>query len=66
MCSARLWFVLLTLLPMPSYLSLFVRVREKLEELLEDLVMERDAIGDAMAFCLEHADAAEEVRPLCT
>lgn len=51
---------------MPSYLSLFVRVREKLEELLEDLVMERDAIGDAMAFCLEHADAAEEVRPLCT
>lgn len=30
--------------------------------MLEELIIDRDAIGDAMVFCLNHADAAEDVR----
>ncbi|XP_028839203.1 U2 snRNP-associated SURP motif-containing protein-like isoform X2 [Denticeps clupeoides] len=35
--------------------------REKLETLLRSLTPRRDEIGDAMLFCLERAEAAEEV-----
>lgn len=35
--------------------------REKLEDVLRNLLPEKPKIGDAMVFCLEHADAAEEV-----
>lgn len=35
--------------------------REELEDVLRNLMPEKPKIGDAMVFCLEHADAAEEV-----
>ncbi|KAJ7996644.1 hypothetical protein DPEC_G00239180 [Dallia pectoralis] len=35
--------------------------REKLEELLRGLTPRRDEVGDLMVFCLERAEAAEEV-----
>lgn len=37
------------------------RRREQLEDILRELVPEKPKIGDAMVFCLDHADAAEEV-----
>lgn len=30
--------------------------------MLDDLIMERPLIGEAMFFCINHADAAEDVR----
>lgn len=47
--------------PRLVFLSPRRRAKEKLEAILDGLVMEQDEIGDAMLFCLEHADAAEEV-----
>lgn len=35
--------------------------REKLEEILRNLTPERTKISEAMVFCIDHADAAEEV-----
>ncbi|XP_074604810.1 U2 snRNP-associated SURP motif-containing protein isoform X2 [Brevipalpus obovatus] len=35
--------------------------REKLEEILRNLTPERAKISEAMVFCIDHADAAEEV-----
>ncbi|XP_035288218.1 U2 snRNP-associated SURP motif-containing protein-like [Anguilla anguilla] len=35
--------------------------REKLEDILRALAPRREEVGDAMAFCLERAEAAEEV-----
>lgn len=35
--------------------------RDRLEDMLRDLTPERSKIGDAMVWCLEHADAAEEI-----
>jgi len=35
--------------------------RDRLEDLLRELTPERNKIGDAMVWCLEHAEAAEEI-----
>ena len=38
------------------------RHREELEELLRNITMERKSILDALVWCMEHADGAQEVR----
>lgn len=35
--------------------------RDRLEELIRHLTPERSRIGDAMIFCIEHAEAADEI-----
>lgn len=35
--------------------------RDRLEDLIRQLTPERSKIGDAMIFCIEHADAADEI-----
>jgi hypothetical protein len=35
--------------------------RDRLEDMLRNLTPERTKIGDAMVWCLDHADSAEEV-----
>ncbi|XP_045199321.2 U2 snRNP-associated SURP motif-containing protein-like isoform X2 [Mercenaria mercenaria] len=35
--------------------------RDRLEDMLRDLTPERQKVGDAMVWCLDHADSAEEV-----
>jgi len=35
--------------------------RDKLEDMLRDLTAQREKVGDAMVWCLEHADSAEEI-----
>ena len=35
--------------------------RDRLEDMLRDLSPERSKIGDAMVWCLEHAESAEEI-----
>lgn len=37
------------------------RQRDRLEDLIHYLTPERTKIGDAMIFCIEHADAADEI-----
>lgn len=37
------------------------RQRDRLEYLIHYLTPERSKIGDAMIFCIEHADAADEI-----
>lgn len=37
------------------------RQRDRLEDLIHYLTPERSRIGDAMIFCIEHADAADEI-----
>lgn len=37
------------------------RQRDRLEDLIRHLTPERSKIGDAMIFCIEHADAADEI-----
>lgn len=38
-----------------------LRQRDRLEYLLRHLTPERARIGDAMIFCIEHAEAADEI-----
>ena len=38
-----------------------LRQRDRLEDMLRSLTPERIPIGEAMVFCVEHADAAEEI-----
>ena len=35
--------------------------RDRLEDMLRELTPERAKVGDAMVWCLEHAESAEEV-----
>jgi len=35
--------------------------RDRLEDLIRHLTPERSKIGDAMIFCIEHAEAADEI-----
>ena len=37
------------------------RQRDRLEDLIRNLTPERTKIGNAMIFCIEHADAADEI-----
>lgn len=37
------------------------RQRDRLEDLIRHLTPERSRIGDCMIFCIEHADAADEI-----
>ena len=46
--------------PPPNY-----RQRDKLEDMLRSLTVERETIGNCMFWCLSHADAAQEVILLC-
>jgi U2-associated protein SR140 len=39
----------------------FSSQRDRLEDLIRHLTPERAKIGDAMIFCIEHADAADEI-----
>lgn len=41
--------------------QLFDRQRDRLEDLIRHLTPERSKIGDCMVFCIEHADAADEI-----
>jgi len=41
--------------------NLSSRQRDKLEDTLRGLTLERPKVADAMLWCLEHADAAEEI-----
>ncbi|XP_052873211.1 U2 snRNP-associated SURP motif-containing protein [Anopheles cruzii] len=41
--------------------NLSIAQRNRLEDLIRHLTPERQRIGDAMIFCIEHADAAEEI-----
>ena len=40
---------------------IFRRDRDRLDTLLRNLTLEREAIGDGMYFAVRHADAADEV-----
>ena len=40
---------------------IFCRQRDRLEDLLRELTPERVKIGDAMVWCLDHAESAEEI-----
>lgn len=40
---------------------LLCRQRDRLEDLIRHLTPERSKIGDCMVFCIEHADAADEI-----
>lgn len=48
-------------LPEPNKGQLSVAQRNRLEDLLRRLTPERTKIADAMIFCIEHADAADEI-----
>jgi U2-associated protein SR140 len=48
-------------LPEPNKGQLSVAQRNRLEDLLRHLTPERNKIADAMIFCIEHADAADEI-----
>lgn len=37
------------------------RQRDRLEDLIRHLTPERSKIGDCMIFCIEHAEAADEI-----
>ena len=37
------------------------RQRDRLEDMLRNLTPERTKVGDAMVWCLDHADNSEEV-----
>jgi len=43
------------------YSLFFHSQRDRLEDTLRELTPERSKVGDAMIWCLDHADAAEEV-----
>lgn len=49
---------------LPSFLKMWnwnFRQRDKLEEILRGLTPRKNDIGDAMVFCLNNAEAAEEI-----
>lgn len=46
---------------MRNIFVLFCRQRDRLEDLIRHLTPERSKIGDCMIFCIEHADAADEI-----
>ena len=39
----------------------FFRQRDKLENMLRELISERSKIAECMTWCIDHAEAAEEV-----
>lgn len=41
--------------------SLSITQRERLEDLLRNITPERLKVAEGMVFCIEHADAAEEI-----
>lgn len=41
--------------------TLSVTQRERLEDLLRNITPERLKVAEGMVFCIEHADAAEEI-----
>lgn len=43
------------------FYSIFKSQRDRLEDLIRHLTPERSKIGDTMIFCIEHADAADEI-----
>ena len=43
------------------FIFIFCRQRDRLEDLLRELTPERVKIGDAMVWCLDHAESAEEI-----
>lgn len=45
----------------PISLTFLNRQRGRLESMIRQLVPEREKIGEAMVWCIEHADAAEEI-----
>lgn len=44
-----------------QYLCYFVSQRDRLEDMLRELTPERNKVGDAMVWCLDHAESAEEI-----
>ena len=43
------------------YTPLYCSQRERLEDMLRDLAPDRTKVGSTMVWCLEHADAAQEI-----
>ena len=46
---------------LPECIKWLFRHREELEELLRNITMERASILNALVWCMEHADGAQEV-----
>lgn len=44
-----------------KYFSCFYSQRDRLEDLLRNISPERIKVAEAMVFCIEHAEAAEEI-----
>lgn len=44
-----------------NFTTFVFRQRDKLEEILRGLTPRKNDIGDAMVFCLNNAEAAEEI-----
>lgn len=40
---------------------MFCRQRDRLEDLIRHMTPERSKIGDCMIFCIDHAEAADEI-----
>jgi hypothetical protein len=58
--SNKIFFVLLLSFKTINWIQ-FLSKREKLEEMLRNLTSDRKSIGEAMIFCIQNADKAEEI-----
>lgn len=43
------------------FINVFKSQRDRLEDMLRELTPERTKVGDAMVWCLDHAESAEEI-----
>lgn len=44
-----------------KFINVFESQRDRLEDMLRELTPERTKVGDAMVWCLDHAESAEEI-----
>lgn len=44
-----------------TFIYVFESQRDRLEDMLRELTPERTKVGDAMVWCLDHAESAEEI-----
>lgn len=44
-----------------KFINVFKSQRDRLEDMLRELTPERTKVGDAMVWCLDHAESAEEI-----
>lgn len=53
--------IFLTITDKRFHILLFFSQRDRLEDMLRDLTPERSKVGDGMVWCLDHAEAGEEI-----